>query len=243
MSGQVDRVCTWIYQGVWGVMAKWFCVPREHPTLPTRPGESLETFRPAQGFLRYLKFTFWIGLIAIDIFILGGWLLLTIAAPIAGLLLAPLAFAIAFVPDILAYVAIHLRYDTTWYVLSDRSLRIRRGIWIIHETTISYDNIQNVTVRQGPLQRYFGIADVIIETAGGGSASSDGQQQGNSTHLGLIEGVDNAPVIRDRLLGYLRQSATAGLGDEDTRWSTSKSAWTTEHLAVLREIRDVCTTL
>jgi membrane protein YdbS with pleckstrin-like domain len=243
MSGQVDRLCIWIYQGVWGVLANWFCVPREHPTLPTHHGESLETFRPAQGFLRYLKVTFWIGLIIIDILILGGWLFLTIAAPIAGLLLAPAAFAIAFVPDLLAYVAIHLRYDTTWYVLSDRSLRIRRGIWVIRETTITYDNIQNVTVRQGPLQRIFGIADVIIETAGGGAATSDSQQQGSNTHLGLIEGVDNAPVIRDRLLGYLRKSATAGLGDEDTRQAISRTAWTTEHLAVLREIRDACGTL
>ena len=65
-----------------------------------------------------------------------------------------------FLPDVFAYVGIHLRYDTTWYVLTDRSLRIRRGILTIHETTISFENVQNVEVRQGPLQRYFGIADV-----------------------------------------------------------------------------------
>ena len=78
-------------------------------------------------------------------------------------------------PDVIAYVAIHLRYDTTWYVLTDRSLRIRRGIWIIHETTISFENVQNVEVRQGPLQRYFGIADVIVQTAGGGARHSKGE--------------------------------------------------------------------
>jgi uncharacterized membrane protein YdbT with pleckstrin-like domain len=43
-----------------------------------------------------------------------------------------------------AYIAIHLRYDTTWYVHGDRSLRIRRGIWVIHETTLTFENIQNV---------------------------------------------------------------------------------------------------
>ena len=64
--------------------------------------------------------------------------------------------------------AMHLRYDTTWYVLTNRSLRIRRGIWMIHETTITYENVQNVSVNQGPLQRIFGIADVLVQTAGGG---------------------------------------------------------------------------
>jgi uncharacterized membrane protein YdbT with pleckstrin-like domain len=73
-------------------------------------------------------------------------------------------------PDVIAYVGLHLRYDTTWYVFTDRSLRIRRGIWVIHETTITFENVQNVAVAQGPVQRYFGIADVIVQTAGGGAS-------------------------------------------------------------------------
>ena len=66
-----------------------------------------------------------------------------------GVVLALPFLALMVLPDIFAYVGIHLRYDTTWYVLTDRSLRIRRGIMTIHETTISFENVQNVEVRRG----------------------------------------------------------------------------------------------
>jgi len=110
-----------------------------------------------------------------------------VAAPIAGLILALPALAAAVLPDLIAYAAIHLRYDTTWYVLTPRSIRIRRGIWAITETTITFENIQNITVQQGPLQRYYGIASLHIRTAGGGGGH--GQHSGSDTsHLGVIEG-------------------------------------------------------
>ena len=72
----------------------------------------------------------------------------------------------AVLPDILAYIAIHLRYDTMWYVMTDRSLRCRRGIWVIFEHTITFENVQNVHVRRGPVQYFFGISTVVVETAG-----------------------------------------------------------------------------
>src|SRR5207247_118797 len=95
------------------------------------------------------------------------------------------------------------------------SLRIRRGIWLIHETTITFENVQNVEIRQGPLQRYFGIADVHIDTAGGGGEKH--AKHGNLTsagHRGLIEGVADAVGIRDLILARLERSKKAGLGDE-----------------------------
>src|SRR5690606_13139102 len=108
-------------------------------------------------------------------------------------------------PDVVAYVAIHVRYDTTWYVMTDRSLRIRRGVWIIHETTITFENVQNVRVEQGPVQRHFGIANVVVETAGAPKLSQHGQS-GAGANQGVIEGVVDAAGIRDRILARLRQS-------------------------------------
>ena len=157
----------------------------------------------------------------------------------AGIALTPVFLAVTFLPDVVAYVAIHLRYDSTWYVLSDRSLRIRRGIWTIHETTITFENVQDVTVHQGPLQRYFGIANVVVETAGGGGG---GQEAGVPSHTGLIEGVEDAARIRDLIMARVRQSRAAGLGDEarETERTSHPAApvWTSEHVAVLREIRE-----
>ncbi len=111
--------------------------------------------------------------------------------------------------------------------------------------TITFENIQNVTVTQGPLQRWFGIANVLVDTAGGGGgAAKEAHGQASlGAHRGLIEGIADAPRIRDLLLARLRRSRTAGLGDEaHERPSPMRArpapAWRPEHLAALREIRE-----
>jgi membrane protein YdbS with pleckstrin-like domain len=251
----VDRASRWIYSGIWAAVVQWFRVPEEPPTIPGGSAAAARSFRPAEGFLRYLKFYFWIVLVLIDATIFFLWLTIAVAWPVAGVLLALPALAIAVAPDVIAYVAIHLRYDTTWYVVSDRSLRIRRGIWLLHETTITYENIQNIRVTQGPLQRWYGIGNVLVETAGGGSVGKEGGI--SLMHRGLIEGVDNASEIRDLILGHLRKTRTAGLGDEmawtergtvpfysadsvrpSQRWCPDSPRWSAEQLAILREIRE-----
>jgi membrane protein YdbS with pleckstrin-like domain len=237
----VERASRWINSGIWAVLVKWFRVPDEPPTIPGGNADATHSFRPAEGFLRYLKFYFWIALVLIDGLILVGWIAITVAWPPAGIILALPALALAVLPDIVAYVAIHLRYDTTWYVVSDRTLRIRRGIWLLHETTITYENIQNIRVSQGPLQRWYGIADVLVETAGGGSGSAEGGGAG-IMHRGLIEGVDNANEIRDLILGHLRKTRTAGLGDEPAIDGHDReqigASWSPEQIMILREIRE-----
>ena len=81
--------------------------------------------------------------------------------------------------------ALHLRFDTTWYVMTERSLRIRRGIWVIREMTITFENVQNVKVQQGPLQRFFGISSLVVETAGGGSAEPG---KGHAANQAIVVG-------------------------------------------------------
>lgn len=229
-----------VYRGIWGVLTRWFRVPDTPPTLPASPGEEVKSFRPADGFLRYLKFKFWIGLTAIDLAILILWSAVIMARPVLGLWLAPVAFVLAVFPDVVAYVAIHLRYDTTWYVLTQHSMRIRRGIWIIQETTITFENVQNVSVESGPLERWFGIANVIVDTAGGGGGSSKeskGESASADAHRGLIEGIDNAPEVRALILTRIQQSRSAGLGDEISA-AGAGAGWTLQHIAILQEIRD-----
>jgi membrane protein YdbS with pleckstrin-like domain len=156
MSQPVDEAAAWIYRGVWASIVALFRVPPHPPTLPVA-GEDVRSLRPAPGFLRYLKFFFWLLLVPGDLIPLAVWVAIAIPFPALGVALAVPFLILLVAPDVIAYIAIHLRYDTTWYVLTDRSLRIRRGIWVIHETTISFENIQNVEVHQGPLQRYFGF--------------------------------------------------------------------------------------
>lgn len=239
MSDSPQHAAEWLYHGIWQVLVKWFVVAREPPDLPARPGETIQRLHPSPGFLRYLKLYFWVGLILVDIWFLIGWIASFAIDRWLGIALTPVFLAVTILPDVLAYVAIHLRYDSTWYVLSDRSLRIRRGIWTIHETTITFENVQDVTIHQGPLQRYYGIANVVVETAGGGGGEAEA---GVPSHTGLIEGVADAARIRDLIMAKVRRSRAAGLGDEDRDHERAKSAaapgWTAEHVAVLREIRE-----
>jgi membrane protein YdbS with pleckstrin-like domain len=242
MSRNVEHAASWMYRGVWGLLTRWFRVPQHPPTLPTVPGEQLQSFRPSEGFLSYLKLQFWLAILPTEIFIVIGWFSVMAASataerPWIGMLAAPVAILLGTVPQLLGYLAIHLRYDTTWYVLSQRSLRIRSGIWTIHEATITFENIQNVTVESGPIERYFGIGNVIVDTAGGSSGGGEGHGKGSTNlHRGEIAGVSNAAEIRQTILSRLSLSKVAGLGDEEATADTT--AWTSEHLAALREIRD-----
>lgn len=261
IGADADRFARRTYTGVWSFLVKWFKVPEQPPTLPTAPGETAISFRPADAYLQYLKVQFWIVLGLIDIVLLVLWIALTAACIGSGLWflaipLAPIALAIIILPDILAYVGIHLRYDTTWYVLTQRSLRLRHGIWLIREMTLTFENVQNVRLSQGPLQRLYGIASVVVETAGGGSM---GGKHGGSVagHSASIDGVTNAEEIRDLILARVQQSRSAGLGDDhrSDRWGAaanapagaagataaaagSRPALTGRHLALLRSIRD-----
>ena len=218
------------------MLTRWFRVPSGPPSLPGNSDEGSRSFRPADGFLRYLKLKFWIVLVIVDVAIFAGWLALFVLRPKLAVWLAPVALVIAVVPDVISYIAIHLRYDTTWYVFTGRSLRIRRGIWAIHETTITFENIQNVAVSSGPLERYFGIANVTVDTAGGGQPHKEksGHHAANY-HQGLIEGIDNANEIRSQILARVRRSRVAGLGDE----AGSTACWSHAHITLLREIRDL----
>jgi membrane protein YdbS with pleckstrin-like domain len=219
-------------------------VPDTPPVLPAPPGDRVESFKPAPAFLTYLKFWFWLSLVVPGLvltiasvsiataLIAAGWWWL--AVPLFGV-----ALALAVLTRVPAFIAVCLRYDTTWYVMSGRSMRIRRGIWVIEETTITFENVQNVAVTQGPLQRYFGIADVLVDTAGG---SSDAKQKG-SGHRGVIEGVttDAAARLREMILARVRSSVSAGLGDEEHHGMAAAAGsglWSPEHVAMLREIRD-----
>lgn len=130
------------------------------------------------------------------------------------------AFAVAALVfnAVLGWMIVRLDYDLRWYMLSDRAIRIREGIITIREKTIALANIQNIAVKQGPLQRFLGIADVEVKTAGGGGSSGEGGKKGHVAeplHVAYFRGVDNAGQIRDLLREGVRRQKDAGLGDPD----------------------------
>lgn len=58
------------------------------------------------------------------------------------------------------------------YLENRDDLLLRRGILFRHQVAVPYGRIQYVDIRQGPLQRAYGITQIVITTAGGGTAST-----------------------------------------------------------------------
>jgi len=58
------------------------------------------------------------------------------------------------------------------YLENRDDLLLRRGILFRHHVAVPYGRIQYVDIRQGPLQRLFGLTQIVITTAGGGTAST-----------------------------------------------------------------------
>ncbi|HUP62539.1 MAG TPA: PH domain-containing protein [Thermoanaerobaculia bacterium] len=226
-------------------------VMRVPPTPAPPPGSPPRVFRAAPNFfaLRVI-----------------GWSIKQ-AVAVAGLLFAVFAFhradvfnswteriflaaevlgALALTAEILfGWMIVRLDFELRWYMLSDRALRIREGILTVTEKTIVLANIQNIAVRQGPLQRVLGIADVEVKTAGGGG-KSDMDRKGRVAepmHVAYFRGVDNAEEIRDLLREGVRAQRDSGLGDlDDDEVGSGAGAAVVELLAAARELRAVVET-
>jgi uncharacterized membrane protein YdbT with pleckstrin-like domain len=110
----------------------------------------------------------------------------------------------------LTYYSQRLNYRLRWYIITDRSLRIRTGVIFLEELTMTFSNIQEIRVTAGPVQNLLKIADVEVHSAGGATEKGDGG------HLGRFEGVSNANEIRDILVERLRQYRDSGLGESAT---------------------------
>ena len=196
-------------------------VPPE-PERPAGAPGSLRLFRAAKGFFRYRLLGWGIRQAGALVGIVAGALLAHYFIPKgfwkAFLALEGIAVVFFLVQLPISFLMIVLDYEYRWYMVTDRSLRIREGLLKVQERTMTFSNIQNVSIRQGPLQRLFGISDVEVRTAGGGSAHPGGKQQqglGDHLHLGYFRGVDNAGEIRDTVLSHLKRLRSAGLGDPD----------------------------
>lgn len=73
----------------------------------------------------------------------------------------------------LAVVSGLFQYRWTWiayrhasYRFDDTGLEIRRGVWWRHGIRVPRSRVQHTDISQGPLERRFGLARLVIHTAG-----------------------------------------------------------------------------
>lgn len=182
-----------------------------HPPAGHEADESLQIVRASPSYLRLRLFLWKLYAVVWGLGVLSAAVALVIVDSRFLWLVIPLVAVAAFKAAAL-YVTTRLDYDMRWYVITDRSLLIRQGVWNVREITLTFANAQNVQVKQGPVQRIFGISDVLVETAGGGGGK---EEQGSDLHRAVLRGVDNPEEIRDRILELLRRHRSAGLGDPD----------------------------
>jgi uncharacterized membrane protein YdbT with pleckstrin-like domain len=218
-------------------------VPLE-PQPPAGRPESLRIFNAAPGFYDYRRVQWLIKQIGTVIGLIAGLLFLDriiagdpwyVQMVMRGVETIGIGTFVVQLP--ITYLMLRLDYRYRWYMVTDTTLRIREGLMRVREQTMTYANIQNLSIRQGPVQRLFGIADLRVRTAGGGeSGGSDNEKsEAANMHLGYFRGVDNAAEIRDLIMERMRGMRDSGLGDPDdaTRPATADSH---ELLAAAREL-------
>jgi len=192
--------------------------PDPHPP----PGDEASTriYRAAQNYYKYLVMiwaltsaaTILPALFAEIAFVVIGFTETNFSLFLA--LIPAFVLLIMIVVSVVHLAVIRLKYEKRWYIITDRSLRVREGVIGVREMTITFANIQNVSISQGPVQRLLGIADLQVDTAGGGGSSQ--QQHGApNPHTAWFRGIDNATEVRELIQQRLRQFKDAGLGDHE----------------------------
>ena len=109
-------------------------------------------------------------------------------------------------------------------VLTDRSLKVSRGMFVRLEKTVPLDKITDLELIEGPIMRFFDLQAVKVETAGGSSPGA----------LIKLIGIVDAREFRDTVLRQRDAVASASRSGP-----SELGAVATEHDdALLREIRD-----
>ena len=204
------------------------------PAPPPGDEASSRVFRAAPAYLKYRTVVWAIGAatsLFFAIVFLGGSNVALAADRHAPAILRVIIFAVTSFVFLLmvlhalfSFAVLRLDYEKRWYIVTDRSLRIREGVLNVREMTVMFANIQNVSVMQGPIQRPLGIADLQVETAGGGSARANEKQLGPNLHVAWFRGIDNAEEVRQLIQDRLRALKDSGLGHHEENRAAPASA-------------------
>jgi membrane protein YdbS with pleckstrin-like domain len=216
-------------------------IPPE-PAVVSYPGTTTRIFRAAPSYFTYAKIR-WVIAQFSAVLGIGFALFWTTRIPesfgpvrtiVSGLEVLGIVLYLLQLP--FTYLMIRFDYEFRWYIVTDRSLRIREGVRAIREMTMTFANIQNISSEQGPIQRYFGIANLKVQTAGGGAIADDPSHDlGESMHVGYFRGVDNVEEIKSLILDRLRKLKDSGLGDPDDARATAAQQQLTAVLPAAEE--------
>jgi membrane protein YdbS with pleckstrin-like domain len=132
----------------------------------------------------------------------------SLTAPRAVSLLFALTFVFVVLVIAASLVTARIDFELRHYLVGDRSLRITHGALVRREVTLSYANVQNLEVLQGPLERLFGIKSLRVSTAGGEQVAGR-----PSSHEAVLAGIADADAVRTLILAMVKEQRDQGLGE------------------------------
>lgn len=216
------------------------------PQAPPGDESTTRVFRASPKYLKYLL-VLW-GLQAIGfllpIIIVAG-VMIAVSYSVGKQKSVPIVIGVFLL--VLVLFALHrlfrlavlrLDFEKRWYVVTDRSLRVREGVVQVQEMTVTFANIQNISISQGPIQRLLGIADLRVDTAGGGGGDGGGHSghPGHDLHTAWFRGIDNANEVRTLIQERLRHLKDSGLGDQEELAEHPAASPPDDVLNALREV-------
>lgn len=234
-----------MFESVRNALLHWMRVPPE-PEAPQGSPESVKVFRAGRNFYLWSALRWAVTQIFVALGLFAALMADVAAAQAPNIpyliryLLGALGWLvlIVFVTQLaVSFFILRLNYEMRWYIVTDRSLRIRNGVVWLEEMTMTFANIQQINITQGPLQRILGIANLEVTSAGGGGSAEHGAKKGS--HTGRFEGVDNAREIRDLILERLKRYRDSGLGDPDDRHAHAEPNEAHAAEELLREAREL----
>lgn len=87
------------------------------------------------------------------------------------------------------------RWSHKGYATDDNRLRVARGFLFRRDTVVPYGRVQHIDVTQGPLERLYGLAELVVHTAGSHNASV------------VLEGLkrERAEELRDDIRAHIKR--------------------------------------
>lgn len=208
------------------------------PQPPEGSPESIQVFHAGRNYFRWCLLMWFLSHTLILVVLVAVHFVASIPFPsmpgwakITWRTLEVLAILAFTASALVSFLSQRLNYLLRWYIITDRSLRIRTGILKVRELTMTFSNIQEIRVTAGPLQNLLKLADVEVQAAGGGSDAKGGG------HVGRFKGVSNANAIRDLMVARLREYRDSGLGELAAHPDSASDQAIHAARAVLSEVR------
>ncbi len=144
------------------------CEP--HQRTPTRTAIAEPCFeRLDVRSVQLERVGWWIFIGILGTFLIGGWLVIGLARSefevfqwiglaVISVILIGMLWLSWFIPERI--------FATTFWQLKPHGLELRRGIWWRHRIFIPSNRIQHTDVQQGPIERRFELATLVVNTGG-----------------------------------------------------------------------------